>query len=214
MFFDERFDWQPRKNGVPLFQNGGLPQPSHTAIAIGEWVDKFELVVKNATFDERVNIAYAKPLKQIGHQSWNHFGRRRNMNHATAIENAYANGAVAAVSHDQIFHHKAMRVQQIVFVVWVQFEQKIVGLDSVFYLLNFVWRAQHAFSLHNGSHLLKAQCVVFYGQRRMNGPDSVLFAQFDVAWRIGKQIDLTYFFRNTRNKVDDSRCNMERRCVH
>jgi hypothetical protein len=36
---------------IPASQDQALPQPPHAAVAVGEGVDEFELVVKNRTGD-------------------------------------------------------------------------------------------------------------------------------------------------------------------
>ena len=161
------------KQGMPVGQDQALPQPAHATVAVGKGMDKFELVMKNRTLDERVGVAGAQPAEQVGHQL-RHPGRGRgHVDHLPARHHPHAAAPVAARLIDQAGHQYPVRLQQILFRPGPPGVEAVIGGQGILDLLHRPRRGDHPLALQNRGDLRLAQGIALDGQRPVNGADTV-----------------------------------------
>jgi len=163
-FTDHGFHWQEGEEGVPVTEDEGLPQATDATIAIGEGVDEFEFVVKDATCDERVGVGVLQPGEQVFHEAVDLVGGGREMHKFLPLCNANRAGSESACVIDERRHEQAMGGEQILEIVGVPSVHGLVGGEGIFDFLNIGGRAEHAFALDDCRDLFKAEGVVFDGE--------------------------------------------------
>ena len=110
---NERFDWQILKDGIELRQNQRLPQAAHSAVSIGERVDKFKLVVEDATANQQVVVGVFEPVEEVCHQLGYAFEWWGNVNRAISVKNADSASLKLSRSFDECRHHLRVCPQKV-----------------------------------------------------------------------------------------------------
>ena len=109
---DHGFHRQEGEEGVPVTEDEGLPEATYATISVGEGVDEFELVVKDATCDERVGVGVLQPVEQVFHEAVDLVGGGREMHKFLALCNANRAGSESACMIDECRHEQAMGGEQ------------------------------------------------------------------------------------------------------
>ena len=150
-----------------------MPQPPRAAVAIHKGVYELELVVEDASLDERMVTRAAKPLEQVTHKLGNHVVGRRRVNELVARVHAHPAVSQASGVLDKTGHHKPMRREKIVKRVGVKLGGSFVGLIGVLNLPHVLRRSEHVLAVQDRRHLVERQRVVLYEQRRVDGANLV-----------------------------------------
>jgi len=110
---DDGFHREVGEERIPTAENERLPEATDAAIAIGEGVYELQLVVEDATGDERMGIGALEPAEQILHEAGNPGGGRCEVDDLLALGDADGAGAEFPGVVDQAFHKEPVGSKQI-----------------------------------------------------------------------------------------------------
>ena len=198
------------KQRLLLHQDEGLPEPSHSSIAIREGVDELEFVMKHATLDEPDFLGRSEVGKQVVHQVRYVLGGRCHVGHPVPSHDANPSLSEAPIVRDQPIHQGFVRFQKRLHGGGVKRAQLVVNLNGIQHFTHVFHRAHHAVGFHDCGDLVFRQGVAFNAERRMNRLDSVFLAELrrGLVQKIG--IDLPDTLRHRRDHLQDVRCDLVR----
>ena len=92
---------------------------------------EFELEMEDAGCDQGMHARLFQPAEDIGHHFGNVGRRSACVDKSIAVEHADIAAAETARFGNQAVHHGAVRFQQIIDGVWIQFGDEVVGAFGV-----------------------------------------------------------------------------------
>ena len=144
---DERFDGQILKDGIEFRQNQRLPQATHSAVSVGERVDKFKLVVEDASANQQVVVGVFEPVEEVCHQLGYAFEWWGNVNRAISVKNADSASPKLSRSFDECRHHLRVCPQKVFERKRIERGKIVVYGNRVFHLLKFANRRNYIFAV-------------------------------------------------------------------
>lgn len=173
LFADHRFHGKEGEERIPAAEDEGLPKATHPAIAIGEGVNEFKLVMEDATGDERVGIGALEPAEQVFHEAGDEMCRWSEVHDLLSLRDADGTATEFSGIGHKTFQHLAVGGQDIFGGAGRQCGHGFVGVEGVFHFLNLARRSEYPFSRKDGRDLIETERVVLDGKRGMNAADAV-----------------------------------------
>ena len=171
---DHLLDRQPGQQRSPPAEDEGLPEAAEAAVAIGEGVNELQLVMHDATGQQRMPVAALQPAEQVSNQGRDSRGRGRHVHQCFPPVDPDAAAAEAARAIHQARHQQAVGFQQVLLIAGIPAGQGLVGADGIAHLLNVAGRAKHPLAVEEGRDLLQAEAVPLDRQRGLDGVDAIL----------------------------------------
>ena len=194
-FFDLAFDGNVLKNRLPLGKDRRVPQSCHSAVAVREGMNEYELIMKDAAEDQRMYLIFCRlhPVEQIRHQPRDELGRRCHENTPVAAENAiFASAKLAGFFH-QVLCHDPVELFQLLNVVGVDLQKSLISLIGTLDFLNFLLLPQNRLAIDDIPNLSQCQGVCLDLQGRMNGFNFVVLPQMRPGLQIAGGCDPSDF---------------------
>ena len=161
---DHRFHRKEGEEWIPAAEEEGLPEAAHTAIAIGEGVNEFQLVMEDATGDERMGIGALEPAEQVFHETGDEMGRWSEVDDLFALRDADGTAAeFSGIGHKAI-QHQAVGGQEIFGRAGRPCGHGLVSVEGVFHFLDLARRSKHPFARKDGRDLIETERVVLDGK--------------------------------------------------
>ena len=132
-FVDAALQRHILENGIPLRQQGCLPEAGHAPVPVFEGMDEHEFVVEHAGENQGMHapLRLPHPGEERSHVLRDQPWRRRHENAAAAVGYAFVVGAEHAGFLDGQVGHDAVETFQFVQRIGVEPPQQVVGRPGV-----------------------------------------------------------------------------------
>ena len=145
----------PVEDRSPTPQYGGLPQPGHPAVAVGEGMDEHQFVMEDARCYQGVHLppGGVQPLEQVHHVPRDLLGRRCREDALVAGEHPLPLDAEPPGFLRRALGHDAVDAEQFLHAVGIEAAETRIRLVGVPHLFDILLRTDHAVSVDDIRYL-------------------------------------------------------------